>query len=277
VSRVAFQGELGAFSEEAVHRLFGEDVVPVPCRDFAEVGRAVTSGEVDFGVLPIENSLAGSVIGSYDVLAGGELRIVGEVITPIHHCILGLPGATLESLRRIISHPVALAQCTRALRGLAHVEAVAVYDTAGAARDVSAEGDPTVAAIAGARAAGRYGLEILAHDIEDRDDNQTRFLAVISVGDPVRSPSHPGTGTMKTALLLEVSNEPGALLRILAPFANRGLNLSKLESRPAGEPWSYRFFLEFDADAADPNATAALDEIRSVTLRLLVLGSYPRW
>jgi prephenate dehydratase len=277
VSRVAFQGELGAFSEEAVHRLFGEDVVPVPCRDFAEVGRAVTSGEVDFGVLPIENSLAGSVIGSYDVLAGGELRIVGEVITPIHHCILGLPGATLESLRRIISHPVALAQCTRALRGLAHVEAVAVYDTAGAARDVSVEGDPTVAAIAGARAAGRYGLEILAHDIEDRDDNQTRFLAVISVGDPVRSPSHPGTGTMKTALLLEVSNEPGALLRILAPFANRGLNLSKLESRPAGEPWSYRFFLEFDADAADPNATAALDEIRSVTLRLLVLGSYPRW
>lgn len=277
MSRVAFQGELGAFSEEAVHRLFGEGVIPVPCRDFAEVGRAVTSGEVDFGVLPIENSLAGSVIGSYDVLAGGELRIVGEVITPIHHCILGLPGATLESLRRIISHPVALAQCTRALRGLAHVEAVAVYDTAGAARDVSVEGDPTVAAIAGARAAGRYGLKILAHDIEDRDDNQTRFLAVIPVGDPVRSPSHPGTGTMKTALLLEVSNEPGALLRILAPFANRGLNLSKLESRPAGEPWSYRFFLEFDADAANPNANAALDEVRSVTLRLLVLGSYPRW
>jgi prephenate dehydratase len=277
VTRVAFQGELGAFSEEAVHRLFGEDATPVPCRDFAEVGRAVSSNQVDFGVLPIENSLAGSVIGSYDVLGTGGYRIVGEVVTPIHHCILGIPGSTLDGLRRIISHPVALAQCTRALRDLPHVEAVAVYDTAGAAREVAAQGDPAVAAIAGSRAADRYGLEILARDIEDRADNQTRFLAVIPATAGGRTPPRQGTGTPKTTLLLEVTNEPGALLRILAPFARRELNLSKLESRPAGEPWSYRFFLEFDADAADPAATAALDEIQAGTLQLHVLGSYPRW
>lgn len=277
MTRVAFQGELGAFSEEAVHRLFGDGVEPVPCRDFAEVGRAVTSGNVEFGVLPIENSLAGSVVGSYDVLASGGLRIVGEVITPIHHCILGLPGASLEGLRRIISHPVALAQCTRVLRGLSHVEAVAVYDTAGAARDVANQPDPTLAAIAGIRAADRYGLDVIARNVEDRDDNQTRFLAVVPADSDRRPPARAESGTMKTTVLLESSNTPGALLRILSPFANRGLNLSKLESRPAGEPWSYRFFLEFDADAADPGATAALDEVRVEALRLDVLGSYPRW
>ncbi len=277
MTRVAFQGELGAFSEEAVHRLFGDGVEPVPCRDFAEVGRAVTSGDVPHGVLPIENSLAGSVVGSYDVLAGGGLRIVGEVITPIHHCILGLPGASLDGLRRIISHPVALAQCTRVLRGLPHVEAVAVYDTAGAARDVADQPDPTLAAIAGIRAADRYGLDVIARDVEDRDDNQTRFLAVVPADSDRRPPARAQGGAMKTTVLLESSNTPGALLRILAPFANRGLNLSKLESRPAGEPWSYRFFLEFDADATDPSATAALDEVRAQALRLDVLGSYPRW
>ncbi|MDR0787925.1 MAG: prephenate dehydratase [Gemmatimonadota bacterium] len=277
MTRVAFQGELGAFSEEAVVRLFGEGATAVPCRDFAEVGRAVTSGEVDFGVLPIENSLAGSVIGSYDVLGGGTFRIVGEVITPIHHNILGVPGSTLSGLRRIVSHPVALAQCTRILRELSGVEALAVYDTAGAARDVAAEGDLTQAAIAGNSAASRYGLTVLARNVEDRDDNQTRFLAIIPADAELRTPPRRASGTMKTALLLETSNEPGALLRVLSPLAGRGLNLSKLESRPAGEPWSYRFFLEFDGDSSEPAAAAALEEVRSATLQLHILGSYPRW
>jgi len=276
--RVAFQGELGAFSEEAVHRFFGDGADPVPCRDFAEVGRAVVAGEVDFGILPIENSLAGSVVGSYDVLAGGELEIVGEVITPIHHCVLGLPGATLDKIRRILSHPVALMQCTRFLRSLPHTDAVAVYDTAGAAKDVAAEGDPTLAAIAGGRAASRYGLHIIAENVEDRPDNQTRFLAVRlagssgSSGESLESPAHP----MKTAVLLETANTPGALLRVLAPFAERGINLTKLESRPAGEPWSYRFFVEFDADANDLAAAAALRDVEAATQMLRILGTYPR-
>jgi prephenate dehydratase len=274
---VAFQGELGAFSEEAVHRFFGAGVEPVPRREFAEVGRAVGAGEVDFGLLPIENSLAGSVVGSYDVLARGELRIVGEVITPIHHCVLGLPGADVGTLTRIISHPVALAQCTRFLGSMSAVEAVAVYDTAGAAKEVSRAGDPLQAAIAARRAADRYGLEVLAENVEDRPDNQTRFVVVLpAVGDtPEGLPSHSGA-SMKSLALLETRNVPGALLRVLSPFADLGINLSKLESRPAGEPWSYRFFIEFDADATSPEALKALDRARQESLSLQVLGSFPR-
>jgi prephenate dehydratase len=276
--RVSFQGELGAFSEEAVYRYFGEGAEPVPCRDFPDVGRTVIAGEVDFGVLPIENSLAGSVVGSYDVLAGGELTIVGEVITPIHHCILGLPGSRLRDVERILSHPVALMQCTGVLRQMPNVEAVAVYDTAGAAKEIADKGDPRQAAIAGRRAASRYGLDVLAANVEDRDDNQTRFLVVVARSAdqlPEPPPADPA-GAMKTAVLLETSNTPGALLRVLSPFAARGINLSKLESRPAGEPWSYRFFLEFDADAGSAEARNALDEVRDRALRVQVLGTYPR-
>jgi prephenate dehydratase len=279
VTRVAFQGELGAFSEEAVHRFFGDAVEPIPCRDFPEVARRTLAGDVDFGLLPIENSLAGSVVGSYDVLAAGELTIVGEVVSPIHHCILGIPGASLETIRRVMSHPVALAQCTRILRSLPHVEALAVYDTAGAAKEVADEADPTHAAIAGRAAAERYGLDILAADVEDRPDNQTRFLVVVPAGtDPASRPPLPATppGASRTSIVLTTRNTPGALLRVLSPFAERGINLSKLESRPAGEPWSYRFFIELDADATSPNASAAIDAVRTQTLDLHVLGTYPR-
>ncbi|MEX2584216.1 MAG: prephenate dehydratase [Gemmatimonadota bacterium] len=277
--RVAFQGELGAFSEEAVHRFFGEGVVPVPRRDFSEVGRAVVERDVDFGLLPIENTLAGSVVGSYDVLAGGELRILGEVITPIHHCVLGLPGASLQSLKRILSHPVALMQCTRFLRALPGVDAVAVYDTAGAAKDIAAQADPTQAAIAARRAAGRYGLDLLAEDVEDRPDNQTRFLVVTPRDGGKSLPPHLDRqrNSAKSAVLVETANQPGALLQILSPFSERSINLSKLESRPAGEPWTYRFFIEFDADAGSPAAEQALAEIHARAVNLQVLGTYPRW
>lgn len=276
-ARVAFQGELGAFSEEAVHRYFGPGVLPDPRREFADVGRAVADGEVDFGLLPIENSLAGSVIGSYDVLAGGQLQIVGEVITPIHHCVLGLPGARLDGLERILSHPVALMQCTRFLHSLDGVEAIAVYDTAGAAREVGSIGDPARAAIAAERAAGHYGLEVLARNVEDREDNQTRFLVVTRAGEVGADSDRSRETEMKTSLLLEVHNLPGSLLEILTPFARRGINLTKIESRPAGEPWSYRFFLELQADAMAQETAAALEEIRAHSVRLDVLGSYPAW
>ena len=275
-ARVAFQGELGAFSEAAVHQFFGT-AEPVPKREFAEVGRAVLDGDVDYGLLPIENTLAGSVVASYDVLATSPLSVVGEVITPIHHCVLGVPGATLERLTTIRSHPVALAQCTRFLQSRHGVQSVAVYDTAGAARDVAACGDPAVGAIAGRHAATRYGLQILAADVEDRSDNQTRFL-VVQREDAAR-PQLPigGTGAMRTTLLVETANEPGALVRVLTPFAERGVNLSKLESRPTGEPWTYRFFIELDADLNSPHAAAALRAVQQTATRLRSLGSYPRW
>ena len=277
--RVAFQGELGAFSEAAVYQFFGT-AEPVPKPEFAEVGRAVVDGDVEYGLLPIENTLAGSVVASYDVLAASPLSVAGEVITPIHHCVLGVPGGTLEQLTSIRSHPVALAQCTRFLQSRHGVRAVAVYDTAGAAKDVAACGDPAVGAIAGRHAATRYGLQILAADVEDRSDNQTRFL-VVQRDDARRAQLVAGgsghAGPMRTTLLVETPNEPGALVRVLTPFADRGVNLSKLESRPTGEPWTYRFFIELDADLASADATAALRAVRETGASVRSLGSYPRW
>jgi prephenate dehydratase len=274
MKKVAFQGELGAFSEEAVHQLF-PDSEPVPRRSFAEVGDAVETGEVDLGLLPIENTLAGSVVGSYDVLATGALAVVGEVITPIHHCVMGVPGATLEGLRQILSHPVALAQCQQFLQARDGVEAVAFYDTAGAAQEVARAGNPDQAAIAGRTAAARYGLEILAADVEDRHDNQTRFLAVARRDAPT-APAEPGAAR-KTALLLETRNVPGALVRVLLPFAERKINLSKLESRPADIPFTYRFFIELETDVDAAATREALAELEGDASRVTVLGSFRRW
>lgn len=272
---IAFQGELGAYSEEAIVRVFGRSVEPRPCREFFEVGEAVERGESDLGLLPIENTLAGSVIPSYDVLGGGDLTVLGETVIPIHHCVLGVAGATLDGVNRIISHPVALAQCTRFLRARPGVEAVAVYDTAGAARLVSDSGDRGVAAIAGRAASDRYGLEILAEDVEDRHDNQTRFLVVARPGSTL-PPEVVRLPPSKSLLILETENRPGALLRVLEPFSRNGLNLSKIESRPGNEPWSYRFFLEVEANPSDPAITAALAEVEAAALRVRFLGSYPR-
>ena len=271
-ARVAFQGELGAYSEEAIRNL-DASAIPVPCREFIDVAQAVESGSADAGMLPIENTLAGSVVGSYDALTACEsLHVIAETVVEIHHCVLAPRGAALETLTVVESHPVALAQCTRWLRSHPAIAARAAYDTAGAARDVAQRGDRCAAAIAGRAAAERYDLAILAVNIEDRSDNQTRFLMV------GRAPSvlAPGTAA-RTALLLTTPNVPGALLRVLEPLAANGINMSKLESRPAEEPWHYRFFLELDHDTGDPAITIALGQVRSVTESLRVLGTYSRW
>lgn len=277
---VAFQGELGAFSEEAARRYFADAVEAVPRRTFLEVGHAVAEGDVDYGLLPIENTLAGSVVGSYDVLADPDLTVIGEVVTPIHHCLLGLEDSLIEDLRTVLSHPVALAQCQRFFQTHPHLEPTAFYDTAGAAREVATRKDPGVAAIAGEPAAERYGLEVLQADIEDRHDNQTRFLVVArSDAEPehLSPPSRAPGETMKTALLFETKNVPGALVRVLLPFSERELNLTKIESRPGAVPWSYRFFVELEADAHEPETAAAIEEAREFTSLLRVLGSYRRW
>jgi len=270
---VSFQGELGAFSEEGVTQLWDGRAVPVPHREFVDVVRAVETGATEYGLLPIENTLAGSVIGSYDALAACEaVHVVGETVVPIHHCLLAPRGARVERLASAASHPVALAQCARFFQTHPHIEARVAYDTAGAAQEVAARGDATSAAIAGRAAAARYALEILAADIEDRSDNQTRFLAI------ARAPVdlEPGTPA-RTALLVTTANVPGALLRVLQPLAEHGINLSKLESRPTGEPWSYRFFVEMEHRSGDPDAAAAIEAIGSVTQSLRVLGSFARW
>ena len=270
--RIAFQGELGAFSEEAIRNLDAR-ATPVPCREFIDVATAVENGDVDAGMLPIENTLAGSVVGSYDALtACASLHVVAETVVEIHHCVLAPPGAAIETLATVESHPVALAQCTRWLRSHPAITARAAYDTAGAARDVAQRGDMRSAAIAARGAAARYGLEIIAANIEDRSDNQTRFLMVS------RSPRAPDRDVAaRTALLITTPNVPGALLRVLEPLATNEINMSKLESRPTEEPWHYRFFLELDHPAADPSLPTALEQLRGATESLRVLGTYGRW
>jgi prephenate dehydratase len=273
---VAFQGEPGAFSEEALTLLLAGRAEGLPCRDFMDVGRAVESGEAQLGLLPVENSLAGSVLGSYDVLLRSELEVIGEVVLPIRHMLMGLPGSTLQGLEEIRSHPVALAQCVHFLRSHPAIRAVAAHDTAGAAREVSEGGNEAVAAIAPEKAAARYGLTILARDLQDRDDNQTRFFLVappaVEGGSP--RPVLPD-GPPSVALVVETGNRPGSLVDALLPFARRGINLSKLESRPGEEPWTYRFFLELSADLADPGVQEAIAEVEARARTLRILGCFP--
>lgn len=269
--RVAFHGEHGAFTEEAVFVLW-PDATPAPRGSLAEVLRDVETGVADAAVLPVENTVAGDVAASYDALArAAGVHAVAEAILAIEQCLLALPGATLNDLVAVESHPVALMQCSGFLGRLPRARQLAAPDTATAARDVAASGDHTRAAIAGRRAAARYGLAVLAGHIEDRRDNQTRFLGVtrhpgvLAAGEPAR-----------TTLIFATANEPGALLAALAPIALHGLNLSKLESRPTGEPWTYRFFADVDHAAGDPRLDAALTALRRATHSCRVLGTYRR-
>src|SRR6266571_508230 len=231
--RIAFQGEPGAYSEEALF-LLHPDAESRPYREFRDVAQAVVERRVDLGLLPIENSLVGSIATNFDLIAESGLAIVGEVVSAVHHCLLGLPGATRDSLRRVLSHPVALAQCERFLRELVGVEVVAFYDTAGAAAEVARCGDPSLAAIAGALAARRYGLAVLGERVEDEPHNQTRFLLV------ARDPASPPPGVAaKTTLLLKLPHRPGTLARALAPFAVAGLNSAR-HPKYTGTPSSTR-------------------------------------
>lgn len=270
---VAYQGEPGAFSEEAAHAFFGAAIVPLPQPSFDAVTAAVAGSAADFGMLPVENSVAGTVAAAYDALAASVLEVVGEIARPIRHCLLAPPGASRDSIRRVLSHPVALAQCMRFFREHPAIEAVAVHDTAGAARRVAEDADPACAALASAAAAECYGLAVLARDLQDRADNQTRFFVVAR---PDAGGGRPHAhAARRTALLLETDNRPGALVAVLLPLAEHGINLTHLESRPGGGPWTYRFFLEMDADATDAAACAALEIVRSRSASFRVLGSFP--
>ena len=268
--RVAYQGAPGAYSEEAVRALW-PDAEPVPMRENLDVARAVERGDVDAGVLAVENTLAGSVLASYDaIVACDRLVATAEVVVPIHHCVLGVPGTSLGEVRWVDSHPVALAQCTVFFERNPQLAPRAAFDTAGAAAEVARERAPQRAAIAGRIAAWRYGLEVLEADVEDRPDNQTRFLALQR--EAVRMAEGAGA---RTVLLLETGNIAGALHAVLTPFAEHGINLSKLESRPTGEPWSYRFIMELEHRAGDPAMAAAMSAVRSVTRSYRVVGTFP--
>jgi prephenate dehydratase len=267
--KVGYQGERGAFSEEAVRTLFPGSV-PVPYRTLRSIFDDVGGGRVSYGVVPLENSQAGSITETYDLLWKGRVSIVGEAVVRVDHALLALPGVRLEDVRVVASHPQALAQCEEFLARL-HAEIVSVYDTAGAAKRIAEERRAGEAAVASPRAAGMYGLAVLARGIQTYPDNRTRFAAISA--DP--APLGPAD---KTSMLFGTRNEPGALHRAIGTLAGRGLNLSKIESRPVGaEPWQYHFYLDVDAGLHEPALAAALEELQTAATFVRVLGSYPRW
>lgn len=274
---IAFQGETGAYSEEAVRRLFpGAVCVPLP--SFEEVFAAVEGGTVDRAVIPIENSLFGSVHVNYDLLRAHALVITGELQLRVRHNLMAAPGTTLAEVRQVYSHPQALGQCQAFLHThLPQAEAVPAYDTAGAAKMVAERGIPGEAAIASARAAAEYGLEILAAGIESNQQNYTRFLALARPADAPPSASVPGV-PYKTSLVCALrDNVPGSLFKALAVFALRDVNLFKIESRPlVGSPGDYLFYLDVAGSVDDPILQRALGHLSELTSSLKILGSYPR-
>ncbi|MEW6522832.1 MAG: prephenate dehydratase [Bacillota bacterium] len=269
--RVAYQGEPGAYSEEAVRLLFGPEMAVLPCRTLRDVFDAVIAQRAAGAVVPIENSLAGSINETYDLLLASPLTITAEAVVDVDHCLMALPGQVLPDIARVISHPQALAQCHEFLHELG-VEAMAVHDTAGGARMIREGRLEGYAAIASRRAAELYQLEILKSSIQTHPANQTRFYAVHP------HPAPAGGESCKTVLVFTTEHRPGALHRSLGVLAARGINLLKLESRPVPcKPWEYLFYLDIQGHAEDMAVSAALEELAQCTVFLRVLGSFPKW
>jgi 3-deoxy-7-phosphoheptulonate synthase len=280
--RVAIQGTTGSFSEAAARRRWPE-LVTLPCREAKDVVAAVRDGKAEAGCLPIENSLIGSVTTTYDLLeeafGDGTLRLTHEILYPVHHTLMGLPGARLADIRRVLSHPVALGQCRIWLsEHLPDVELVSAWDTAGSAEIVAQEQNPALAAIAARHAADTHGLRPLAERIEDDPTNQTRFLAFTRADAASLPAAQQGTSRYKTSLIVLIDHKPGMLALTLQAFGVRGVNLMALQSRPErSAPWTYRFYVDIDGAAGDPRVAEALEEVEALAAKLVVLGSYEAW
>jgi prephenate dehydratase len=267
-SIVSFQGELGAFSQEACRKIFGPKVNVLPCPTFEDVFDAVVNKKADIAVIPIENSLAGSIHQNFDLLARHSLEAVGETQVRIKHNLIGHSGCKVRTIKKIYSHPVALAQCGKFLRRMKSAERVAFSDTAGSVRHIRDKELKTAAAIASAEAARIYGMKILRSGIEDNRENYTRFLALARRG---RFPR----GGDKTSIMFSLSNEPGALFKALSVFALREINLTKIESRPIhGKPWEYFFYVDLQSDIRSRACVNAIRHLQEMMKYLRILGSY---
>jgi len=274
VIRAAFLGIEGSYSHIAARRFFARrasNLVAVPSAGFADVVRAVESGTAEYGVLPIENTTSGGINEVYDLLLHTSASIVGELKLRIDHCLLGLPGATVDGIRVVHSHPQPMAQCSNYIARLQNVRFAVSTDTASSVREARASNDVSNAAIASAEAGRMFGLEVIASDIANHSENYTRFLVIArtAVEVDVRIPA-------KTSLVMSTAQQSGALVDALLVFRHHGVNLSKLESRPIlGNPWEEMFYVDVDGNVADPAFAAALASLGQQTRFLKVLGTYP--
>ena len=271
---VSYQGTRGAYSHQAAMRHFAERYDDVRCigfKTFEQAAIAMEEGETDVAILPIENTTAGSINDTYDLLADKDLHVIGEEVLKVNHCLMACEPTPLEKIRRIRSHPQAISQCSRFLAGLTHCQIEPYTDTAMAAQKVMEEGDPTQAAIASSYAAELYDLHILAKDLANQPGNYTRFV-IVSREPMVCDPRIPA----KTSLLLATVHEKGALLQCLKVLDRHGINMTKLESRPLiGKPWQYLFYLDIEGNRDEANAKKALKEIENKAAHFKILGCYP--
>jgi len=270
---IAYQGEPGAYSEIAALR-FGE---PLPCESFDDVFTAVTDGKADYAAIPIENSLGGSIHQNYDLLLRRPVVILAETFVKVEHCLLGLADSSVESATKAMSHPQALAQCHNFFATHPKIKAEATYDTAGSAKMVAEQGDPTALAIASKRAGELYGLDILRENLADEEWNITRFFCIARDNNPDIShlKVQPDTARQKTSIVFALPNEQGSLFRALATFALRGIDLTKIESRPSRKKaFEYLFYADFIGHQEDENVHNALENLREFATMVRVLGSY---
>jgi prephenate dehydratase len=267
--KVGFQGERGAYSEEAVRTYFGGDVEVFPCKTIRDVFKNTEAGVIDYGVVPIENSIEGSVYETYDMFLSSSARVVGEIILRIRHCLVALPETSINDVKVVYSHPQALAQCRGFLSSLG-AETAVTYDTAGSVKMIKENGLRNAAAVASERAAQLYGMAVLAKGIEDYGHNYTRFL-VISMHEAQRGQEN------KTSIIFSTAHRPGSLYNALGAFARHNINLTKIESRPTRQrPWEYYFFVDFEGHHEDQHVRDALRELANNTVFIKVLGSYPK-
>ena len=272
--KVGFQGARGAFSEEASRRLLGDDLDYVPCERFEDVFRLLAAGKVRYAVVPIENTLAGSVHENYDHLLNFKLPIIAEARVRIVHNLIGRPETRFSQIRKAISHPVALGQCLDFFRKHTRIRSETYYDTAGSVQRVMKEDDLTVAAIASVAAAKYYGAKIIRKSIEDDRRNYTRFFLLARKA-PRQSAKNDTV--LKTSIVFSTRNQPGVLFRCLSAFALRDIDLAKIESRPLrGRPWEYLFYLDFLGSPKQPHCRHAMNHLAEMTDLLAVLGCYPQ-
>ncbi|MBA7647335.1 Bifunctional chorismate mutase/prephenate dehydratase [subsurface metagenome] len=266
---VAFQGEVGAYSEEAAFQFFGSSITTNPRESLDEVFKVVEQDDVQFGIVPVENSLEGSISRVYDLLLDSSLKVCGEIELRVSHCLIASPEARLDLIKRVYSHPQALGQCKTFLKHLG-CELTPTYDTAGSVKMIKEKGITDGGAIASARAAEIYEMKIIASEIEDAPNNFTRFF-ILSKEDS------PPSGNDKTSIVFSVKHRPKALSEFLKEFAARNINLTKIESRPTRQkPWEYNFYLDFEGHREDKAPREVLENLERTSLFLKVLGSYPK-